>query len=693
MIIELSLLFATYMGSKVYDSLRNGRKPIQEEVEPQQTEKESKDVAESREDTETQQVRHLTAALASMGFFAGKLFIPGAVPLGLAAYLYSAIPYMKNVEKALMRDKKINVDVLFFVADALTLGTRSYFAAALGLSMIHAGKYMVKKVKDDSAKEMVTHLFRELPQSVWRLVDGVEVEVPLAEVRAGDLLVVTSGSVIPVDGVIQEGVAQIDQRALTGEAQPAEKGKEDAVFANTIVIAGKILIRVNRSGADTTSAQIAEILLHSVSFKSGVQLKGERWADQMSLPMLVSAAALLPYIGPIATAVFINAHIGARIRLFAPLTTLRHITEASTLGVLVKDGRALEQLCDVDTILFDKTGTLTTDQPEVKRVTPRNKHTLKEILTYAATAERRLAHPIAKAILKKAKEEEVTLYDIQDSNYTFGHGVSVTMEGKLIRVGSLRFFQQEGINIPKDVLKKQQESHSLGNTFILVGIDQHIGGTLELQPQIRPEAQEIIAQLRAFGIDHMGIVSGDDRAPTQKLAEDLGMDEYFYNVLPENKARIVEALQAKGKVVCFIGDGINDTIALKKANVSMSIAGATSIAKDMAEIIFMDGSLNHLVAAVELSKRLEINLQRSLMLCLIPSITNVLGAFVFDFNILTALLVNNAFGTLGVTKGFYTRKKVIPKFKCASPKKTCPVDSTKTVLQIPFAGDAEAWQH
>ncbi|MHB8520417.1 MAG: HAD-IC family P-type ATPase, partial [Limisphaerales bacterium] len=260
-------------------------------------------------------------------------------------------------------------------------------------------------------------------------------------------------------------------------------------------------------------------------------------------------------------------------------------------------------------------------------------------------------------------------------------------------VGSLRFFQQEGINIPKDVLKKQQESHSLGNTFILVGIDQQIGGTLELQPQIRPEAQEIIAQLRAFGIDHMGIVSGDDRAPTQKLAEDLGMDEYFYNVLPEHKARIVEALQAQGKVVCFIGDGINDTIALKQANVSMSIAGATSIAKDTAEIIFMDGSLTHLAAVVELSERLEINLQRSLMLCLIPSITNVLGAFVFHFNILTALLINNAFATLGVTKGFYARKKVIPKFKSALLRRTYPVDSTATILQIPLATASEAWQH
>ncbi|MGA2649976.1 MAG: heavy metal translocating P-type ATPase [Terracidiphilus sp.] len=676
--IQLALLLLTYVASKVYyESLKIEQKKTEEGPE-QQRETKSQDIAESREIIEKRQLGHLKGSLASMGFFAVRHFVPGALPLGLVTYLYNAVPTMKNVEEALVREKKVNVDVLFFVADVLTFATKNYFTAAFGLTMIHAGRYQVIRAKDDSAK-MLTHLFKELPQSVWTLVDGQEVEIPLADIRAGDFLIVTSGSVIPVDGVIQEGTAQIDQCALTGEAQPAEKGKDDPVFANTIVIAGKLLIRVDRSGADTTSAQIAAMLLNSVSFKTGVQLKGERWADQMSLPMLASSIALLPFIGPTSTAVFINSHFGARIMIFAPLTTLRHIREASLLGVLVKDGRALEQLCDVDTILFDKTGTLTTDQPEVKSVTARNGHTVQEILSYAATAERKLAHPIARAILKRARNEGVTAYEVQDSNYKIGFGVTVTVDGKLIRVGSIRFFQQEGIRIPKDVLRKQEESHASGNTFILVGIDRRIGGTLELEPQTRPKTREMIAQLRAFGINHMGIVSGDDRTPTRKLAEDLGMDEYFYNVLPENKAKIVESLQAKGKVICFVGDGINDSIALQRANVSMSIAGATSIAKDMAEIIFMDGSLDHLVPLVELSRRLEINLQRSWILCIVPGFINLLGAFVLNFNVLAALLVNNVFSTVGVSGVYYTREKVTPRFSNGSPEEICPVDATEIV--------------
>ena len=674
MILELGLLFGAYWGSKVYENAGASGEPAKAE--------------DSKEDLERQHQRHLNGALVSMGLFATAGVIPGAVPLGMASFLYSAIPYMKNVEKSLVRDKKVNVDVVFFVADALTLGVRNYFTAALGLSMIHAGRYMVRKVRNDSAK-LVSHLYQDLPQTVWLVVDGVEVECPLGDVKAGDLIVASSGTVIPVDGVIHDGVALIDQHALTGESQPAEKGEHDTVFANTIVLGGRIVIRVERSGSDTTSAQIAHVVLNSVSFKSGIQLKGERWADTLAFPMVASAMVILPVWGPVTTAVFLNAHIGARILLFAPLATLRHISEASTMGVLVKDGRALEQLGEVDTILFDKTGTLTTDEPEVRRIHALNGLTQREVLAYAATAERKLTHPIAKAIQKKAREEGVNLFEVADSSYTMGHGVSVHVEGRVIRVGSARFMRQEGLVIPAEALATLEDAHGRGNTFILVGVDEEIAGALELQPEIRAEAKDMIAQLRAFGIAHLAIVSGDDQAPTRRLAETLGMDEYFHNILPEQKAEIVEELQAKGRVVCFIGDGINDSIALKKANVSMSIAGATVIAKDMAEIVFMDGTLKRLVETMELSKRLDVNLRRSLALCLVPTVTNLLGAFVFNTSILTALMVNNVFSTIGVTNLYYKKKPAL--LPAEPPAEDLPVVSVKEPgVPIPFPQEARS---
>lgn len=673
MVLQLGLLLATYCGSKLFAD-----RPQEPEVAPTEPAP-----APTKQELEAQQLRYLRSALFSTGCFV----IPGAAPLGMAAYLYSIIPYMRNVERSLVRDKKVNVDVLFFTADALTFGTSNFVAAAFGLTLIHHGRYMVGKARDDSAK-MVAHLYREMPNAVWTIVDGLEVETPLAEIQAGDLIVVNSGNVIPVDGVIEEGIAQIDQQALTGEAQPAEREAGEPVLANTIVLTGRLVIRVERSGADTTSAHVADMLLNAVSFKSGVQLQGERWADQAALPMLAAAGAVLPVVGPASTAVFINSHIGARILMFAPLTTLRHISEASKLGVLVKDGRALEQLADVDTILFDKTGTLTTGEPEVLRVTTLHQLSQRDILAYAATAERKLTHPIATAILKRAEAAQVEPFEIEDSQYHLGYGTSVIVNGETVRVGSVRFFQKEGFRVPETVLLMQQGAHAAGNTFIVVGIGKRIEGALELQPQVRPEARELMAQLRALGVNHLAIVSGDDEAPTQKLAHDLGMDEYFCNVLPEAKAQIVESLQAKGRVVCFIGDGINDSIALKKANVSMSINGATAIAKDMAEIIYMDGSLKHLVEVVELSRRLEVNLQRSLKLCLVPSALNIAGAFVFHFSILTSLLVNTACAAVGVSTVFYTKKT--PARTSAKPPEQPVTDSPDVTVPAPTAGELAA---
>lgn len=669
MFFQLELLALTYIGTKIYEVLTEELPPPQR-IEEDDTEKrttvEPLRGAVADQTDEERQFRYVTTSAAAMGLFAARSFLPGGLFLGMATYLYSAIPYMKNVEKSLLRDRKINVDVLFFTADALTFGTQNYFTAAFGLYLIHTGKFMVERAKDDSA-QIVRHLFKELPKTVWVRYGDVEIEIPLEEVKADDLLIVNSGGVIPVDGVIREGAAQIDQQALTGEAQPAEKKEGDCVFANTIVMAGKIVIQVNTSGEETTSAQIADTLLKSVSHKSGVQLMGEKWADQMTFPMFVSSLAALPFIGPASTAVFINSHIGVRIKLYAPLTTLRHISEASMDGVLVKDGRALEQLCLIDTMLFDKTGTLTTGQPEVKSVTARGRHTEDKILAYAAAAECKQTHPIARAILEKARQKGISLPDIEDAQYHMGYGISVQLEGKRILVGSDRYLEQEGIKVPKVVLRQQETALVSGNIFVLVGVDRYVGGFIELQPQIRPGTREMISRLRALGVNHLGIVSGDHQSPTRKLAGELGMDTCYYNILPEDKAKIVEDLQTEGRTVCFMGDGINDSIALKKANVSISVSGANSIAQDMADIVFMDGTLNHLVDTVELSKRLDINLRRSLALCLIPGMLNFAGAFILNFKIMTSLLINSGFGFLGASDLFYTRKKELPESAQALP--------------------------
>jgi Cu2+-exporting ATPase len=651
MLIDVVLIFAVYMGIRLNDYLKTTKsksmdvKPTQQ-IKPSKT---GKDIAVSEAEKRHKYYSRMTRlSEVSMGLSAVRQFIfPALAPISLGLFIYTSIPLMRAVEKLLVKERRVNVDVLFFLGDVLTLALGQYLAAAFELWMFHSSKQTVEQTKSQSEK-LLLNVFEQQPQNVWLLKDHVELETSLEEIKANDILVVNTGEVIPVDGIVTEGMATVDQRALTGESQPAEKEVGERVFASTLVITGKIYVKVEQSMRETTIAKIGQFLTHTSHFKSNIQLKGETWANQATLPMFLIAGIMLPTLGAMSTVVFIRSHIGNRIRFLAPLGTLNYLALASHKGILVKDGRVFELLIHVDTILFDKTGTLTHEQPEVGKIIVNGPYESDEILTYAAAAERKFTHPIAKAILQKADDLNLTLPEIEEANYQMGYGVTVHLGNQNIQVGSARFMTKEGIIIP-DILKETQTYlHDEGSSLVLVAVDHQIAGAIEIQPQVREEMKQIISGLRQRGIKHIAIVSGDHKQPTQKLAQELGMDSYFYEVLPEKKADIVEQLQKEGKSVCFVGDGINDAIAMKKANVSISLRGASSIATDTAEVVLMDGSLSHLCDFVDMAKNLDANLHNSLVLSLVPSGINLSGSFLFHFNILTALIVNTAFVVMGM---------------------------------------------
>jgi len=646
MLIEVGLIFAVYMGVRLNDYRKSKKRKTTLPVEQYQETKEiaMREMTEKKRQYYTQMTK---LSKVSMGLSAVRQFIfPALAPISLGLFIYTSIPLMRSVEKLLVKERRVNVDVLYFFGDILTIALNQYLAAAFELWIFHASKEAVEKTRSESEK-LLLNVFEQQPSQVWISKGNVEINISLEEVKVNDILVVNTGEIIPVDGIVTEGMATVDQRALTGESQPAEKEVGERVFASTLVITGKIYVKVEQSMEETTIAKIGQLLTHSAHFKSSIQLKGETWANQATLPMFVIAGIMLPTIGAMSTVVFIRSHIGNRIRFLAPLGTLNYLALASHQGILVKDGRVFESLINVDTVLFDKTGTLTQEQPEVGRIIVCDPHGEDEILTYAASAERKFTHPIAKAILQKADENHLILPEIEDASYQMGYGVTVQLENRTIRVGSSRFMTKEGITIPKTINEAQALSHAKGHSLVLVAVNHQIGGAIEIQPMIRPEIKEIINGLRQRGVKHIAIVSGDHKQPTQKLAQELGMDGYFYDVLPENKAEIVEQLQQEGKSVCFVGDGINDAIAMKKANVSISLRGASSIATDTAEVVLMDGSLSHLCDFFDMSKNLNTNLHNSLVLTLIPSGLNVCGAFLFNFNILTALLINTGFMVMG----------------------------------------------
>jgi Cu2+-exporting ATPase len=354
----------------------------------------------------------------------------------------------------------------------------------------------------------------------------------------------------------------------------------------------------------------------------------------------------------------LNSDFGTGIRMAAPLAMLTSLTLCAHKGILVKDGRALDLLNEIDTVLFDKTGTLTREVPEVGRVLACNGHDADTVLAYAAAAENKFAHPIAKAILEKFHESGLELPESDDSKYQVGYGITVHIGGHVVRVGSARFVKMEGLAIPGEIQAALDQAHHEGHTLVMVGIDDELGGALELHASERPEAREIIAGLRQRGIKHIAIISGDHEGPTRKLAERLGMDRYFAGVLPADKASYVEKLQQEGKKVCFVGDGINDSIALKKANVSVSLRGASSIATDTAHIVFMEESLAKLCELRDIARSLDQNVNRSWTMILIPNALCILGAFTMGFGVMASVVTNNVAALGALANGMLPLRRI-----------------------------------
>ena len=595
---------------------------------------------------------------ASLPFAATAQFaVPALLPAAAVLFAYTSIPTFQSAREVLFDEKRLGVDVLDAIVVVGCLGTMAIFPGAVLCWCLSFGRVLVKKTLDDS-KKLLLNAFGKQPRYVWLYRDGTEVQVSLDKLHQGDTSVVHTGEVVPVDGVVIEGMAIIDQHALTGESTPAEKGVGDKVFASTVMVAGKMFVSVEKAGSETASSKIAQILNDTAGYKLSSQHKGERLADKAVIPTLAIGSIGLVTMGLPGAVAVLNSDFGTGIRMAAPLAMLSSLSLCASKGVLVKDGRARELMNEIDAVLFDKTGTLTRERPEVGRVIASEGFTEHQILKYAAAAERKFHHPIALAILHKAAALEIELPPTDETRYKVGYGIVVGVDGRTIRVGSKRFMEMEGIALTDAVEKALDESHLEGHTVVMVAVDDRLGGAVELRAAVRPEVKEIVAGLRKRGVKHLAIISGDHEAPTRKLAEELGMDRYFAQVLPADKAEYVEKLQKEGRKVCFVGDGINDSIALKKANVSISLRGASSIATDTAQIVFLEEGLAKLCELKDIARELDRNVKRSWSLILAPNIACIVGVFSLGFGIMASVVTNNVAALAALGNGLLPLRKV-----------------------------------
>lgn len=573
--------------------------------------------------------RDLTISIVAMGAAGvAELAYPPLLLIAMPLALLSSVSIFQDAWQSWRQYRKLHSSVIDSIAIIGTLAGGFYFAATLVNTLYLFGQRFLLQTEDRSSRQL-HELFVATPRTVWTVRNGVELETPFEDVQVGDLVAIHAGESIPFDGEVARGTATVDQHMLTGESQPQEKTLGDRVFASTLVLAGKMEIRVRSAGSDTVVAQIGEALQNTLDFKSTVEARGTRMANHLTLPTLALSSLALVRLGPLSATAITNCNFADIIRITIPLGVLNHLKMAAEHGILVKDGRSLELLSEVDTVVFDKTGTLTQDQPGVGRIESYSGFSQEEVLSLAAAAEHRQTHPIARAILEHAERRGLQPPALEHTQVQLGHGIRARVDGREVLLGSHRFIEHEGVAMAADASWYDPEA---ARSLVYLAVDGELAGAIELEARVRPEVPDILEKMRKRGLS-LYILSGDHVQPTRQLAESLGIQHYFAETLPEEKAHIIERLQASGRNVCFVGDGINDSIAMKKARVAISIAGATTVATDTASIVLLDKSLSQLDQLFTLADGFEKNMRSGLAWSLLPGIAGAGAVFIVRMGI------------------------------------------------------------
>ncbi|RRR69555.1 MAG: heavy metal translocating P-type ATPase [Candidatus Viridilinea halotolerans] len=547
-------------------------------------------------------------------FAAGNLGIAWAasyvfLPLAVVSFSFSAWiswkPFYSRAYWALRHERRLTYPVVIGVSQIVAYLGGYFVPSSIATLAIITMQKLLQRTENHFRREFIG-IFSTPPRTVWMLVEGAEIEVDFASIKVGDTILLEGGQVVPVDGRVVAGAATVDQHMLTGEGQPAEKEAGDHVLAATVVLAGKLYVQVEKTGIETNAAQIATILERAAKYRVSLMSRVNDFTDSMVFPLLGVGTLAWFTLGSWAGAAIMGMGVGAIARFGGPMAMLSYLNIASQQGILVKDAASLEIFKRVDTIVFDKTGTLTLEMPQLHAIHCFTELSDATLLTYAAAAESKQEHPIAQAILAAAQARDLPLPTIEDACYEIGYGIKVRLPvsaltsespemsaDRLVRVGSQRFMALEGIALPAEVDALASSAYAQGHSLVFVAVDAQLAGVIELAPTIRPEARKAVAALRRQGLG-LYIISGDHEAPTRHLAAQLGIEHSFAGVLPQDKAALVEQLKAEGRTVCFVGDGINDALAMHAAQTSVSLCGATTIATDTAQVVLMGQDLSQI---------------------------------------------------------------------------------------------------
>ena len=531
-----------------------------------------------------------------------KLFVPAPIRTGLV--LVKSLSYIKKALSCVGR-RKIEVPLLDGIAITTSIVRGDYGTAGSVMFLLDLGEIMEewthKKSVDDLAKKMSLNVSK-----VWLNVDGKEVLTDVSKIETGDCVTVHMGNVIPLDGVIKEGEGMVNQASLTGEAIPVAKKPGGYVYAGTVLEEGELLIEVKENSGTTKYEKIVAMIEETEKLKSTVESRAEHLADRL-VPYTLAGTGLVYLLTRNVTKALsvLMVDFSCALKLSMPISVLSAMREAQSHGITVKGGKFLEAMAEADTIVFDKTGTITKAQPVVSDVISFCDEEPDELLRIAACLEEHFPHSMAKAVVRAAMNKGLVHEENHSKvEYIVAHGISSRIQEKKVIIGSYHFvFEDEQCVIPQG---KEELFESLSGecSHLYLAIDGVLAAVIAITDPIREEAPQVVSMLRKCGLSKIVMMTGDSERTAKVVAAKVGVDEYYSEVLPEDKASYVEKEHQAGRKVIMIGDGVNDSPALSAADVGIAICDGAEMAREIADITIAGDNLEELVTLKRLSNAL-----------------------------------------------------------------------------------------
>lgn len=531
-----------------------------------------------------------------------KLFLPA--PVRAVYTTIKAIRYVWKGIRCLMKCK-IEVEVLDATAIAVSIIRNDFDTAGSVMFLLGIGELLEewthKKSVGDLARSMSLNI-----EKVWQKIDDTEVLVPVSDIREGDLVVVHTGNVIPLDGIVEAGEAMVNQASMTGESVPVKKEIGSYAYAGTAIEEGSITIRIKKAAGSTRFERIVTMIEESEKLKSSVEGKASGLADAL-VPWSLGGTALTWLITRNTTKALsiLMVDFSCALKLAMPLSVLAAMREASSYQMTVKGGKFLEAIADADTIVFDKTGTLTKAQPTVADVVTFEGRDQNEMLRIAACLEEHFPHSMANAVVQESISRGLVHEEMHSKvDYIVAHGIASYIGDERVIIGSNHFvFEDEKCVIPESEMDKF-DSLPPEYSHLYLAIGGRLAAVICIEDPLRPESTQVIKELRKLGISKIVMMTGDSDRTAKAIAAKVGVDEYYSEVLPEDKANFVEKEKTEERKVIMIGDGINDSPALSAANVGIAISEGAQIAREIADITISEDALYQLVTLKEISNRL-----------------------------------------------------------------------------------------